>query len=186
MHTLSRNLSSFVAVLAVALLFPATTRAQASLTSVHAAEQSLRADRLDRQAATYEQTDWSMLEKAAGLRLEAARIRAAEDPKASMSFVWAARDRYYLGDTMTACRLMTTAGERALAIGDVLGAVKAFTDAAYIAAELRDGERASELVSRARLLSYSPMLTDDQRTQVRSMLASTTEKGTSVASADRR
>jgi hypothetical protein len=103
-----------------------------------------------------------------------------------MSFVWAARDRYYLGDTMIACRLMTTAGERALAIGDVLGAVKAFTDAAYIAAELRDGERVSELVSRARLLSYSPMLTDDQRTQVRSMLASTTEKGTSVASADRR
>jgi hypothetical protein len=66
---------------------------------------------------------------------------------------------------------MEQAADRALAMGDVLNAVTAYTEAAYICADIRDGDRMRTLAGKARLLASSPMLTEEQRYQLRTRLA---------------
>jgi hypothetical protein len=111
------------------------------------------------------------LQKAARLRELAAELRTPEDPAGTVSLYWAARDRYYSGDPKTARVLMEQAADRALAMGDVLNAVTAYTEAAYICADIKDGERMRTLADKARLLANSPMLTAEQRYQLRTRLA---------------
>jgi hypothetical protein len=170
MYTHSRRLLLTAAAALAVFALPASVRAQ-MLEPIRVTESREKAEKLDSQARAFEENDWSQLKKAAGLREEAAALRAIDDPAGTVSLYWAARDRYYSGNPKAARILMEQAAERALAMGDVLNAATAFTEAAYISADLKDGERMRALAGKARLLANSPMLNEDQRYQLRTRLA---------------
>ena len=152
------------------LALPAV-QAQAALKPITVTDKQSRAEALDNEAEHYELTDWSHIRKAAALREKAAGLREESDVKKATSLYFAAHDRYYADDVAAARTLMGRSGEQALAVGDVIGAAKAFTDAAYISAELRDAANTKYYADRAKLLSNSPMLSAAQRTDLRSRLA---------------
>jgi hypothetical protein len=170
MYTRSRHLLSTATILMALVASPAGAQVQTPLAPIKVTERGQRAAALDREAAGYEQSDMSKWRKAASLRKLAATLRPAEDPKGAVSLFAAAHDRYYSGDEAGGRVLMARSAERALAIGDVVQAATAFTEAAYIASGLRDYPRAREYARRATLLAYSPMLSDAQRSQLRSSL----------------
>jgi hypothetical protein len=170
MYTHSRRLILTATAALAVVAFPTAARAQ-TLEPIRITESRLKADRLDAEARGYEQNDWRMLKKAAELREEAAKLRTVDDPKGTVSLYWAARDRYYSGNPKAARVLMEQAADRAIAIGDVLNAATAYTEAAYIAADLNEGEKVRSLAGKARLLANSPMLTADQRYQLQTRLA---------------
>jgi hypothetical protein len=170
MYTTSRRLLVTAGAMIAVFALPAAARAQ-MLQTIRVTDAVQKAEKLEAEALSYEQNDWSQLKKAARLREQAAELRADNDPAAAVSLYWAARDRYYSGDAKAARILMEQAGDRALAMGDVLNAVTAYTEAAYVAADLQDGERMRTLASKARLLANSPMLTAEQRFQLRTRLA---------------
>jgi hypothetical protein len=165
-----RQLLCTASALVMTLALPSRGESQAALEPIRVTDARLRADQLDQQAEEIERTDWAGVGKAASLREEAAELRTLADPKAVISLYWAARDRYYGNDRLAGRRLMEQSAERAIAIGDVVGAATALTEAAYIAAELKDVERTRTLATRARLLALSPMLTADQKAQFRARL----------------
>jgi hypothetical protein len=170
MYTHSRKLLLTATAALAVFALPVSARAQ-MLEPIRVTESREKADKLDLQARAFEENDWSRLKKAAGMREEAAELRAADDPAATVSLYWAARDHYYSGNPKAARVLMVQAAERALSIGDVLNAATAFTEAAYISADLKDGDGMRALAGKARLLANSPMLNDDQRYQLRTRLA---------------
>ena len=149
---------------------PGAAQMQATLEPIKVTESSLRADQLDQEALGYERTDMSLWRKAGRLRKEAASLRTNDDPKLTRSLYWAARDYYYTGDESNARTLMVQSAERALAIGDVVQAATAYTEAAYISAELRDYVNAREYATKAKLLAHSLLLTESQREQLRTNL----------------
>ena len=170
MDTHARRLLSTTAAL-LSLTIPLSARAQKTLEPIKVTEKQLRAEALDREAAEYERSDLSLWRKASDLRKEAADLRPADDPQGVASLFWAARDRYYTDDRSGGRELMVQSAERALAIGDVVSAAAAFTEAAYIAAELRDFASARTYATRAKLLAHSPLLTEEQKSELRSRLA---------------
>jgi hypothetical protein len=170
MYTHTRHLLSTAVVMAL-VAAPAAAQAQASLQPINVREPALRADQLDQEAEGYERTDMAKWRTAANLRREAAALRTADDPKGALSLYWAARDRYYTGDERGGRDLMVQSADRAMAIGDVVRAATAYTEAAYISSELRDVVSAREYATKARLLALSPVLTDAQREQIRANLA---------------
>ncbi|MFL5604912.1 MAG: hypothetical protein ACJ8AD_00570 [Gemmatimonadaceae bacterium] len=186
MYTHSRHLLSTATAVISLVALPVVARAQASLQPINITEPALKADKLDREAEEYELTDMSKWRVAARLRQEAASLRAADDPKGPLSLYWAARDQYYTGDERGGRVLMVQSAERALSIGDVVHAATAYTEAAYIASELRDMRGAREYATKARLLALSPMLTDAQREQIRKNLAIESFSTGLIASLERR
>ena len=170
MYTHSRRLLLTATAALAVFALPTSARAQL-LEPIRITESRQKAEKLDAQASAIEDNDWSQLEKAASLREKAALLRTADDPAGTVSLYWAARDRYYSGNQKAARALMEQAADRALAMGDVLNAATAYTEAAYISADLKDGSRMRELAGKARLLASSPMLSDDQRDQLRTRLA---------------
>jgi hypothetical protein len=185
MSTHVRQLLCTAGALVVTMVVPPRAQAQAPLEPIRITESRLRADQLDQQAEEIERTEWGQLKKAAGLREQAAELRTLADPKAVASLYWAARDRYYSDDRLAGRRLMEESAERAIGIGDVVGAATALTEAAYISAELKDVERTRRFANRARLLALSPMLTDDQRSQLRARLGSDSAFQSLLAFADK-
>jgi hypothetical protein len=185
MSTHVRQLLCTAGALVVTMVVPLSAKAQAPLEPIRITESHLRADQLDQQAEEIERNDWGQLKKAAGLREQAAELRTIADPKAVASLYWAARDRYYSGDRQAGGRLMEESAERAIGIGDVVGAATALTEAAYISAELKDVERTRRFAKRARLLALSPVLTDEQRSQLRARLGSDAAFQTLLAFADK-
>jgi hypothetical protein len=185
MSTRVRQLLCTAGALVVTMVVPLRAQAQAPLEPIRITESRLRADQLDQQAEEIERMDWGQLKKAAGLREQAAELRTLADPKAVASLYWAGRDRYYSDDRLAGRRLMEESAERAIGIGDVVGAATALTEAAYISAELKDVERTRRFANRARLLALSPMLTDDQRSQLRARLGSDSAFQTLLAFADK-
>jgi len=170
MYTHSRRMLLTVSAAIGLCVLPAAASAQ-MLAPIRVTDSRVKAEKLDAEALSYEENDWQQLKKAARLRELAADLRAAEDPAGVVSLYWAARDRYYSGDPRAARTLMVQTAERALAMGDVLNAATAFTEAAYISADIKDGVRMRALAEKARLLSASPMLSEDQRYQLRTRLA---------------
>ena len=170
MSTHSRRLLVTATAAIAVFALPTASRAQV-LEPIRVTDSRQKAEKLDAEALSYEQNDWSQLKKAARLRELAANLRTEDDPEGSVSLYWAARDRYYSGDPKAARALMEQAADRALAMGDVLNAVTAYTEAAYICADIKDGDRMRSLAGKARLLAASPMLTDAQRFQLRTRLA---------------
>jgi hypothetical protein len=169
MHTHSRSLLLSLSAALVVVALPPAARAQV-LDPIRVTERRVKADKLDADARAFEEKDWSQLKKAALLRERAAELRAVDDPIGTVSLYWAARDRYYSGQPKAARALMEAAGDRALVLGDVVNAATAYTEAAYISADIRDRKHARALASKARLLATSPMLSEAQRDQLRTRL----------------
>ncbi len=135
----------------------AQTTAEVSITEVEALEANAHAYLVD----------LSKWERAARLFRRAADLRPEGDPAATEDLIYAARLSYYEGNERQAVRDFEAAGQRALAVGDVIVAANAFTDAAWIAQHRGYGERALALLSRAELLSRSPLIPEDERTHLR-------------------
>ena len=110
----------------------------------------------------------SAWDRAAKLFRRAAELRPEGDPTATENLIYAARLSFYEGDTRQAVRDFEAAGQRALAMGDVLVAANAFADAAWVAHNRGSGERALGLLSRARLLANSPLIAESERLHLRS------------------
>ena len=170
MKTNSARLIAAGALLAVAA-FPMAASAQASLLPIKVTEKQSRAAELDRRAASYEDNDWSKIETAAKLREQAADLRDDSDVLKSASLYWAARDHYYAQNTSKSRDLMVDAAQHALEVGDVIAAATAFTDAAYISADLKDIASTKLYATKARMLASSPMLSQTQKDDVLSRLA---------------
>lgn len=158
------------ALFAIAAL-PVVASAQASLLPIQVTEKQSRAAALDLRAASYEDRDWSRISTAAKLREEAASLRDDSDVLKSASLYWAARDNYYSENTSKARDLMVRSAQHALDVGDVIAAASAFTDAAYISADLKDVANTKLYATKARLLANSPMLSQAQKDDVLSRLA---------------
>jgi hypothetical protein len=183
MYTHSRRLLLTASAVIAVFALPVTARAQ--MEPIRVTEALQKAEKLDAEALSYEQNDWAQLKKAARLRELAAELRTPEDPAGTVSLYWAARDRYYSGDPKAARVLMEQAADRALAMGDVLNAVTAYTEAAYICADIKDGDRMRTLAAKAKLLANSPMLSAEQRLQLRTRLAKNDAPVGVVASLDK-
>jgi hypothetical protein len=143
-----------------------------SMTPIKVTEKQSHASDLDRKAASYEDSDWSQIGTAAKLREQAAALRGDDDVLKAASLYWAARDHYYAANTQAARDLMARSAHQALDIGDVIGAATAFTDAAFISAELHDVASTKFYAMKARMLAASPMLTSTQRDDMLQRLAS--------------
>ena len=135
------------------------------------------AEALEREARTlYEQPD--RYERAAGLHLRAADLRAPGDSLRIHDLRQSGRLFYYAGAKPRALDIMQRAGDEALSNGDVLGAALALLDAASIAQELRRGDDVLRLVQRTELLLTSPLLPAAERELLmRRILLCTTAPG---------
>ena len=141
----------------------AQTTAEVTVSEVEALEANAHAS-LD---------DLSAWERAARLFRHAADLRPEGDPGATENLIYAARLSYYEGNERQAVLDFEAAGRRALAMGDVIVAANAFTDAAWVAKHRGSGERALALLSRAELLSRSPLIPEDERTHLRARWGAT-------------
>lgn len=166
----ARMMIAACALLGVVAL-PMLANAQTSLLPIKVTEKQSRAADLDRRAATYEESDWSKLSTAGKLREQAADLRDESDLLKTASLYWAARDHYYSANTSKARDLMVQTAQHAMETGDVIAAASAFTDAAYISADLRDVESTKLYATKARLLASSPMLSASQRSEMLERLA---------------
>ena len=166
----ARMLITAGALLAIAAV-PMVASAQASLLPIKVTERQSRAAELDRKAASYEEQNWGKIRTAATLREEAASLRQDSDVLKSASLYWAARDHYYADNTARARDLMADAAQHALEVGDVIRAATAYTDAAFISADLRDVASTKLYATKARMLANSPMLSQSQKDDVLSRLA---------------
>ena len=124
-------------------------------TLAHAEALMLRAESLSTQLSHFKQ--------AAELYEQSAEMRTASDPRAVSCLRSAATLRYNSGNKRKGLGLMEKAADRAIRLGDVVSAANAYIDAAVIASELRQGDRARDLGERAVLLAKSPLLSEEQR-----------------------
>ncbi|MCY4400443.1 MAG: hypothetical protein OXE96_14055 [Gemmatimonadetes bacterium] len=107
--------------------------------------------------------DLDRWDRAASLFRRAADLRPAGDPVAVQDLIQAARLSFYTGDEGRAVRDFEAAGQRAVAMGDVIVAANAFADAAWVANTRGFGARAHDLLNRAQLLATSPLIPEDVR-----------------------
>jgi hypothetical protein len=128
-----------------------------------------RADQLDREAsALYGNPDqWK---KASSLHEEAAELRAPEDPRLLIDLEIAASLAAHVSDFDRAERLMSELADAAAAVGDVERAAHSYLTAALMAVKTDDGRHAQTWVEKARLLSFSPLLSDEAAGGIRSRL----------------
>lgn len=171
MHTASRTLSTAAALLSLAAL-PAAARAQQQLDPVRvtAMADAARADALERAAANHRLAKLRDFGKVARMYEEAATLRAEGDERRFTSLRNAAHIRYGHGDRRRAADDMEQAAREAASRGDVVSAVAAYTDAAHLAAELAQADRAIMFTRAAALLTESPLLTPAQRLDLRARL----------------
>ena len=160
----------------------ATALAIITAPSVAAAQQPLpldpvrvtatsRAEQLEAEAAALP-TMTKEFPKAAGLYEKAANARQADDAEKATNLRRAAYLRYYSGDTRAGGRLMERAAQHSAAMGDVAIAANAYIDAALIAIERAELERAVALGHKAELLVSSPLLDETQRAGLLGRIAS--------------
>src|SRR5690349_10227359 len=166
----ARMLITAGALLAIAAV-PMVASAQASLLPIKVTEKQSRAAELDRKAESFETENWGKIRTAAKLREEAASLRDDADVLKSASLYWAARDHYYAENTSKARDLMVDAAQHAMEVGDVIRAASAYTDAAFISADLKDVASTKLYATKARMLANSPMLSQVQKDDVLSRLA---------------
>lgn len=147
----------------------ATLPAQQTLEPVHVTVNA-RADRFHEQAMALP-TETRFANKAAKLHERSAELRDESDPMAASCLRTAAFLRYYAGGRRASADLMEKAAERAAEIGDVARAADSYVDAAYIAQELKEGDRARAFAHRAELLANSPLITETQRAAIRARIS---------------
>jgi len=115
-------------------------------------------------------TETRLANKMAKLHERSAALRDEGDPQAATCLRSAAFLRYYSGGRQASANLMERAAERSANIGDVARAADSYVDAAYIAQELKEVDRARAFAHKAVLLANSPLLTDTQRASIRSRI----------------
>ena len=158
------------AVLFAMLAAPMTVSAQQILDPIRVTAEADRAEQRAAEAAASATTSSHFI-KAARLYERAAAARPESDPRNAESLRKAATLHYYSGDLRRSAVLMERSAQRSASIGDVVNAANTFIDAAIVANELREGERAVALGDRARMLMNSPLLSDTQRSQLRGRIA---------------
>ena len=162
MPTHMRNFLMAGGLLMAVAAAPAAASAQQKLPPVRVTASLEYADGLMLRAESLS-TTLTQFKKAADLFERSAEVRTAADPQAVNCLRAAANLRYNSGDKRRSLGLMEKAGDRAIRLGDVETAAHAYIDAAVIASELRQGQRARELGERAVLLAKSPLLSAAQR-----------------------
>jgi len=160
-----RNRSAVLSAFALALLIPAAARAGNVGPDNPERARQLRAQAL----ALFDQPkEWG---RAAKLLEQSAALRAADDAEAYTCLLGAGQIRAAVHDYDDAVRLLSQAGDQALARGAVLDAARAYVFAAHAAMSDKDVARAQELGAKARLLTTSPLLTDAERADVRGRIS---------------
>lgn len=109
--------------------------------------------------------------EAVRLFVKAADLREIGDPQRVKNLTMASRLTYYRGDAANALDLMQRAANEAMSTGDVLAAAHGYMDSAYLAQEIGQQGVAAELMKKAEKLSYSPLIAQDDREQIRSRIA---------------
>ena len=153
-----------IRVAAAALLIAASATGATAQITTEASTDEIATLETDARGYLNDPTAW---DRAAGLFRRAAELRPEGDPAATQDLMYAARLSFYEGNERQAIRDFESAGQRALAMGDVLVAANAFADAAWIAQHRGYGERAHALLGRAQLLSNSPLIPEDARVHLR-------------------
>ncbi len=154
------KLSALAAVVAATILLPRTGGAQAICSKSAPAPSPALALEARARPMMDQPKKWAEF---AGLMAEAAQIRTLEDPRGVDDLIMAAAAYRWAGKRTAARTNYVAAGERALALGDVVRAADSFLCAAVIANEQKDLAAAWELKGRAERLAQSPLLTEGQR-----------------------
>ncbi len=97
---------------------------------------------------------------------QAGRMRAADDPGAVDDLLVAAGAYRAVGKLDRARSIYVEAGERALALGDIVQAAHAFLRSAILASQQQDLATAWELRTRAERLAQSPLLPEVHRRRI--------------------
>ncbi len=158
-----KNPGSISVAAAALLIAVGATGATAQITT-EAAIDEIAALETDARDYLSDVTSW---DRAAALFRRAAELRPEGDPAATEDLMYAARLSFYEGKERQAIRDFEAAGQRALAMGDVLVAANAFADGAWIAQHRGYGERAHTLLGKAQLLSNSPLIPEDAKVHLR-------------------
>lgn len=135
------------------------------------AASTARADSLFARAARREIQSIRDFRKVAAMYEKSAELREVGDEKRFEALQMAARLRYGSGERRQAADDMEQAAQEAAARGDVVNAADSYIDAAHLAVELRERERALKFVRTAELLTRSPLLSEQQRAAVQTRIA---------------
>jgi hypothetical protein len=130
-----------------------------------AAQSTSDAARLEADAMTLGEAPTDLV-RAADLYRRAAALRPSGDPVAVKDLIQSARFAFYGGKPDQALKDFAFAAETALRLGDILAAAESFTDAAWVAKQVRDGTQAVRYTLRARELTSSPRLNEIDRARL--------------------
>jgi len=97
-------------------------------------------------------------DEAIKLFLKAAETRDVGDPIRVQDIIMASRLAYYREDLGRSLSLMQRAADEAAATGDVLTAAHSYMDAAFLAKEAGTVEVVVNLVRKAEMLAWSPLI----------------------------
>jgi len=153
-------------VLPAICMLPVMAQAQTSVKSSGTERALTRALQLhDSAVALYSQPRHAA--QAARFHLKEVSFRSKADPEAVEALVMAANLFNYAQQPINARNIMEDAADRALAIGDVLVAAQAYTNAAFLAQKVGNLDEMKRLGRKAILLSDSPLLGTEQRQEIR-------------------
>ena len=126
---------------------------------------ALRAAELESEAfGLHNQRDrWAY---AAALYMAAVQLRAEDDPQAQEDLWLAASLGYETGNTAGPFAALESAGDRALASGDIVRAADMFADAAWVAQKAGLGIDQRRLTVKSVELAESPEITRAERRQI--------------------
>lgn len=130
-----------------------------------------RALALEAQAEHYLE-EASRADRAADLYQRAAELRSDADPRKVENLQMAARLSFHAGEGRRAMEMQAAAALLATRQGDVIQASHAWLDAAWVAAEVGEPQRAKEYMVEARLLATSPLLAESDRNAIRARIVS--------------
>jgi hypothetical protein len=156
-----------LAILVGAVCFtPVTAKAQMTVKARAPNTALTRAIELhDSALALYSQP--SRAAEAARLHVRETSFRSAHDPEAVEALIMAANLFNYAGQPVVARKTMERAAVRALAMGDVVTAAEAYTNAAFLAHKINNKSETQRLGRKAILLSESPLLQVEHRLTIR-------------------
>lgn len=157
MRNVLQTIAAVAGLAALMSLTPLPALAQADNGKSH---DTVRADQLDRQAEKLynSPTEWK---KASTLHEKAADLRAPEDPRLLADLEIAASLAAHAKDYRRAEQLMARLAESAATVGDVERAAHGYLTAAYAAAKTGAASHVRNYVDKARLLAYSPLLSEE-------------------------
>lgn len=99
---------------------------------------------------------------------EAGLLLSEHDTRSIDAFSASSRSYYSAGNNRDAARMAEKAGERALDLGEVYRAARAFQQAAVLRTEMGQEVGAQELGWRSCRLSFAPSLSEAERAKIRS------------------